>query len=72
MYLNLELVQVFELLPLLALQLVLLLQSLYSTAGRVPSVLQGSSSEKRKVLVRISLSGVFISWEMIKSEAGVQ
>ena len=27
---------------------------------------------KRKVLVRISLSGVFISWEMIKSEAGVQ
>merc|ERR1712032_427992 len=47
LYLHLELVQVFKLLPLLTLQLVLLLQTLDSTTRRVPSVLQRSSPLNR-------------------------
>jgi len=43
LYLHLELVKVLELLPLLRLQFVLLLQPLYSTARRIPTVLQSSS-----------------------------
>ena len=71
LYLNLELVQVLKLLPLLALQLVLLLQTLYSTAGRVTSVLQGSSSEKEKFSLDWFLSEWWKESQTCSDETGV-
>merc|ERR1712211_22719 len=55
----LELVQVLKLLPLLALQLVLLLQSLDPAACRVTSVLQRSTPFTRKRLVTNSCQSLW-------------